>query len=643
MKVAERVLKDFMKGSSRKLTSKELIQLAKEDPEELVEAIFQTMNEELDKITDGKSLEPIREVLTYITVLVGTKDMDRDFILKKLYKLDVKIDRIQLEKEKKLRNPKKVYKELEEFRKDLEEVEKQVEEKETKQYEFIEYLLEEVKNPTYLEFTLERFPCFLSIRDKDGISLFQHIISKYLKSIEKQDWNNSSYYHNILSLFFLHDSFSLEEKDKKDILNHFYHTINRLTQNKEDKEKYQNALKEMRSLITTIKDHNHSVTNDIEKISQKYNIPVYFDQKTKDEVSRISPNFKNRPLIKDYTITIDGDGTVEIDDALSCKKLKNGNYLLGVHIASVLGYYPYESKIVDAAIERGSSIYLPRRYQTRENDFQKLIPLFPYEFSTYIASLVENESRLVRSYLFELARDGSIVSENFFKAIVKNQKRATFQEIDDVLEHGSSNERLQETVFNLQKVAELLDKRYRPSALYEQMKENSPNYSDLIVGRIGAEKIVYQAMLLTGNRVAEYFADSKRDYPFLYRVHEIKKEHIEEIQKKLKDLGKTYQEEQYLKLFQEINGTYPKGWYARAGSHYGLRVAHHCHCTSNLRRGADIVDEHALEVCYDKKPTDKELKLLEQEIERRAIQINAKEKSIEWFLKDYKKNYQKRR
>ncbi|MBQ6135559.1 MAG: RNB domain-containing ribonuclease [Bacilli bacterium] len=643
MKVAERALKDFMKGSCRRLTSKELIQLAKEDPDELVDAIFQVINEELDKITDGKSLVPIREVLTYITVLVGTKDMDRDLIMRKLYKLDIKIDRIQLEKEKKLKNPQKVHKELEELKKDLEEVEKQVEEQETKQYEFIQYLLDEVKNPTYLEFTLERFPYFLSIKDKEGTSLFQHIISKYLKSIEKQDWNNSSYYHNVLSLFFLHDSFSLEEKDKKDILNHFYHTINRLTQNKEDKEKYQNALKEMRSLVSAIKDCSHSVTSDIEKISQKYNIPVYFDRKTKEEVSRLSPKLKNRSLIKDYTITIDGEGTVEIDDALSCKKLKNGNYLLGVHIASVLGYYPYESEIVDAAIERGSSIYLPRRYQTRENDFQKLIPLFPYEFSTYIASLVEKESRLARSYFFELARDGTIVSENFLKTTVVNQKRTTFREIDDILEHGSSNKRLQETVFNLQKVTELLDKRYRPSTLYEQMKENSPNYSDLIVGRIGAEKIVYQAMLLTGNRVAEYFADSKRDYPFLYRVHEIKKEHIEEIQRQLKDLGKTYQEDQYQKLFQEMNGTYPKGWYARAGSHYGLRVAHHCHCTSNLRRGADIVDEHALEVCYDKEPTDKELKLLEQEIERRAIQINAKEKNIECFLKDYKKNYQKRR
>ena len=75
--------------------------------------------------------------------------MDRDFILKKLYKLDVKIDRIQLEKEKKLRNPKKVYKELEEFRKDLEEVEKQVEEKyylSDKMIEFFTYNTEKQKN-----------------------------------------------------------------------------------------------------------------------------------------------------------------------------------------------------------------------------------------------------------------------------------------------------------------------------------------------------------------------------------------------------------------------------------------------------------------------------------------------------------------
>ena len=150
-------------------------------------------------------------------------------------------------------------------------------------------------------------------------------------------------------------------------------------------------------------------------------------------------------------------------------------------------------------------------------------------------------------------------------------------------------------------------------------------------------------MLLTGNRVAEFFADPSRDYPFLYRVHELKKDHIGEIQSQLKDLGKTYKEEQYSKLFQEINGSYPKGWYARRGSHYGLRVNHYCHCTSALRRGADIVDEHALEICYDKQPTDKELKLLENEIAKRIIQINAKENTIEWFLKDYKKNYQKHR
>ena len=53
--------------------------------------------------------------------------------------------------------------------------------------------------------------------------------------------------------------------------------------------------------------------------------------------------------------------------------------------------------------------------------------------------------------------------------------------------------------------------------------------------------------------------------------------------------------------------------------------------------------DHCLEVCYDKIPKDKELISLEKEVERKASQINSKEKEIEWFLTDYKKTYQKKR
>ena len=61
------------------------------------------------------------------------------------------------------------------------------------------------------------------------------------------------------------------------------------------------------------------------------------------------------------------------------------------------------------------------------------------------------------------------------------------------------------------------------------------------------------------------------------------------------------------------------------------------------RRSADIIVEHALETCYDKTPTKEEIDNLQQEIGRRVFEINSKQEPIEWFVKDYKRTYQKRR
>ena len=104
-------------------------------------------------------------------------------------------------------------------------------------------------------------------------------------------------------------------------------------------------------------------------------------------------------------------------------------------------------------------------------------------------------------------------------------------------------------------------------------------------------------MLLTGTRVANFFAEN--NYPCLYRVHEVNEGNIIKLQAMIDSLNRTYGE-QYEKLFGLWNGIYPKGWYDVKGSHYGMGLEHYCHCTSCLRRAADIVVEHALEVCYDK-------------------------------------------
>ena len=216
----------------------------------------------------------------------------------------------------------------------------------------------------------------------------------------------------------------------------------------------------------------------------------------------------------------------------------------------------------------------------------------------------------------------------------------TYDEVNDILKNKTDDKELQETIDNLEEVTKLLDSKHHISELYKKIKENIKDPSELRVKKVGAENIVYQAMLLTGNRVAEFFA--KKDLPCLYRVHETNKENVKKIQDMIDNLTSSYGGKEFKNLYKLIEGIYPRGWYDKEGSHDGLCLDHYCHCTSALRRAADIVVEHALEVCYDKEPTEEELQELQEEIEKRAQQINSKQGPIEWFLKDYQRVYRRR-
>ncbi|MDE5553040.1 MAG: RNB domain-containing ribonuclease, partial [Malacoplasma sp.] len=345
----------------------------------------------------------------------------------------------------------------------------------------------------------------------------------------------------------------------------------------------------------------------------------------------------DREVVDDYIISMDKDGAIEIDDALSCKKLPNGNYLLGVHIATVLGYFPYESDIVQEAIGRNQSIYLPYKFQSKDNDFNRAIPIFPYDFSAKSASLIEGERRLARSYFFEIDEEGNVVSERFTKSIITNRKQLSYDKVNGILARGTKDEELKEVLENLVAVTERLDKRFKGTDLYDKVKEVKDDYSELRVKRIGSENIVYQAMLLTGNRVATYFAE--HNIPVVYRVHHVNEENNQKLQLMINNLSRAYGGEQFKPLYQLIEGIYPKGWYATEGKHEGLDLEHYCHCTSVLRRAADILVEHALEVCYDKEPTEEELQELREEIASKVVEINAKTSPIEYFVKEYQKKY----
>ena len=649
MKGIEKLIKDYLQRKGPMISNEDLVRWAEKDPNGSINTIFTIISEELENVTGLERLDRVENILKCVkTIITNVEDVNRKIILRKVNKLYEKIERIKIENRKKFKNANQAIHELDKLQLFLEELEKDTEKRDTKQFDFISYLICTVRNLAYIDYTFKKMPSLMNAKDKNQKSLFQNLVKKYIDGVQEEEEDDILYYSNLIALVLSKKDLTLTQQEKRDAIDSLNTSINKLSIDKKRAKKNKTKIDWLTSLMDTIKGSDDKDVKKIDILAGKYNINVFFDEPLIEKAKLVKKSkegtMTDRKVVDDYIITIDGDNAKEIDDALSCRKLPNGNYLLGVHIASILGYFPYDSDIVQEAINRNHSIYLPNIYQKTDNDFCRTIPIFPYAFSAEAASLLPDEKRLARSYFFEIDPQGNIVDEKFEKTIIKSNKKTTYDEINSIISKGTSDEKLSELVKNLQEVTTILDSKYSPTELYEQIKEYTDDYSDLRVKRVGAEKIVYQAMLLTGNRVAEYFA--KNNYPFLYRVHEVNQDNVRKISALVDNLTKSYGGEQFAKLYQLIEGLYPKGWYAMSGQHAGLGLEHYCHCTSGLRRSADIIAEHALEVCYDKEPTPKELEELREEIGKREKEINSKEGPIEWFIKDYarvNKTYRKRK
>lgn len=646
MKNIEKALQKFAEGKGPRVGYKILCENKSKTSNELINILAKLVSEDLDKFTGENSLDKSIDLLKSMTVIIeNCDDINRKIVTRKLHKLYEKIGRITEEKKKTLVNLEEASIELDTLKQNIESVQDSIQNMEPKKYDFLRYLITGTQNTDYLEYSFTRMPELVNAKDKYGDHILVKVTQKYLGFILANDEKQIFHYSNIISLILRQNTLELSPKEQRKITDEIYTTIDKLSVSKKIAKQNKDKINWLNNLIKTIKNMDIE-EKDIEEIAAKYKIPVNFDEILKEtakltKVPQIGED--NRYFVDDYVITIDKRKADEIDDALSCKKLPNGNYLLGVHIASVLSYYPYDSLMIDTAISRTQTIYLPRMYCNEDKEQCKIIPIFPFEFSTNRASLLPNQPRYTRSYYYEIDNEGNVVNEKYIKSIIKSNKKTTYEEVNKVLEHGTSDTEFEETVLNLQAVTELLDKKYKPSEFYEKIKESNDDYSDLRVKRVGSEKIVYQAMLLTGNRVANYFANSKEGYPCLYRVHETNENNNKKLEAMIENLTATYGGDQYRKLYQLLEGIYPKGWYGIEGKHNGLGLDHYCHCTSALRRGPDIVVEHALEICYDNNPTDKEIAKLEAEIKRRVTEINSKLDPIEWFAKEYKKSYQKKR
>ena len=281
--------------------------------------------------------------------------------------------------------------------------------------------------------------------------------------------------------------------------------------------------------ITTIIGHKNDAGVDIEAIIYKHMFSPKFPDEVLEEVEKI-PNEvrledkKGRRDLTDLTIfTIDGLDTKDIDDAISIKKLKNGNYELGVHIADVSYYVKPGTKLYDEAYERGTSVYLVDR----------VVPMLPHKLSNGICSLNPGVERLAQSCVMEINSKGKVVSHDIFESVIKSRKQMNYRDVNKWLDEKIVVDGYEEFTSDLTLMKELADilrkqRSIRGAIDFDTdeakiIADDTGKPIDVVLReRASGEKMIEDFMIAANETVASHIF--YMSLPFVYRVHGTPKE-----------------------------------------------------------------------------------------------------------------------
>ena len=406
---------------------------------------------------------------------------------------------------------------------------------------------------------------------------------------------------------------------------------------------------------------------DTEIILRKYGIPDEHPPEVVEEARRIGAAVKEKDMAgrTDFrdrkVVTIDGEHARDFDDAISIEKLKNGHYLLGVHIADVAHYVQEGSALDTEAYERGTSVYFPER----------AVHMFPEALATGLCSLRPNVDRLVQSCVMEVTSRGDVVRYELHDGIIRSDARMTYTDVNAIVtdRHPETIAKYRELVPMFELMKELFqvlnDRRHRRGSVDFDLPEaqvvlNEDGFIEDIVAseRNVAHRLIEEFMLLANETVAGHL--ESKGMPALYRIHEppdpLKVLQFEEFISAFGySLGageSSVTPMHFQKLVKKIRGnpaerpiaflmlrTMQKARYDPMNvGHFGLAAPTYTHFTSPIRRYPDLVVHRLLREVRTTKVNDERRAELDDdlpevgrhtsEMEKRAA--DAEREILQW-------------
>jgi len=388
-----------------------------------------------------------------------------------------------------------------------------------------------------------------------------------------------------------------------------------------------NPIGEIIEVLGNVGENN----TEMHAILAEYGLPYHFPKDVEKAADLIPIKITAQEIAKrkDFrgitTFTIDPVDAKDFDDALSIRKLENGNWEIGVHIADVSHYVKPDSIIDKEGFSRATSVYLVDR----------VVPMLPEVLSNNVCSLRPHEEKLCFSAVFEMSDSAEVINEWFGRTIILSDRRFTYEEAQQIIETEEGD--FKEEILTLNRLAKILraNRFKKGSIAFEKMEVKF--HLDEVGNPTGvffkvakdSNQLIEDFMLLANRKVAEFIGKSKEksqkskenQRAFVYRVHDKPNpdkledfaQFVSKFGYKLNIKNEKTVADSMNNLLKEVNQkkesgmiemlairTMAKAIYTTKNiGHYGLGFEYYTHFTSPIRRYPDVMVHRLLQHYLD--------------------------------------------